>query len=283
MPLRKPHRLLYEPLVRAALLEDIGRGGDLTSEAVFPESARAVGRIVARQGGVLAGIDSALLAFELLDARAEFATKFDDGATLSSGATIAVIHCQTRALLAGERSALNLLGHLCGIATATRAYVDAVVGTDAKIVCTRKTTPGLRVLEKYAVRCGGGENHRFGLDDAVLIKDNHIALSGSIHAAVAAVRANVGHMVKVEIEVDSLPQLHEALAERIDAVLLDNMPPPMLAEAVAIVAGRVTTEASGGVTLESVREIARSGVDLISVGRITHSASNLDIALDIDA
>ncbi len=279
--MRKPHRLLVEPIVRGALLEDIGRGGDLTSESIFPAGRRASGAIVARKPGTLAGIDAALMAFELLDPRVGVIEAREDGAHFEAGATLARVDCDTRALLAGERTALNLLGHLCGVATLARAYVDAVADTKARIVCTRKTTPGLRVLEKYAVRCGGGENHRFALDDAVLIKDNHIALAGSIHNAVAAVRAEIGHMVKVEVEVDTLDQLRALLGEPVDAVLLDNMSPEMLREAVDIVGGRFVTEASGGVDLARVAEIAKSGVDLISVGRITHSAPSLDIGLDI--
>ncbi len=279
--MRKPHRLVTEPIVRGALLEDLGRGGDLTTESIFPPGRRATGAIVARKPGSLAGIETALLAFELLDPNTEIREALEDGSAFAAGATIARIACDTHALLAGERTALNVLGHLCGVATLTRSYVDAIAGTKAHIVCTRKTTPGLRVLEKYAVRCGGGENHRFALDDAVLIKDNHIALAGSIHHAVAAVRANIGHMVKVEIEVDTLDQLRAALEEPIDAVLLDNMSPQILREAVGIVGGRCITEASGGVDLAHVAEIARSGVDLISVGRLTHSAPNLDIGLDI--
>ena len=279
--MRKPHRLLVEPIVRGALLEDLGRGGDLTGEAIFPAGQRATGAIVARKPGTLAGIEAALLAFELLDPRTEVLDALEDGSQFAAGAMLARVACDTRALLAGERSALNVLGHLCGVATLTRTYVEAVAGTKAHIVCTRKTTPGLRVLEKYAVRCGGGENHRFALDDAVLIKDNHIALSGSIHRAVVAVRAEIGHMVKIEVEVDTLDQLREVLAEPVDAVLLDNMSPEMLREAVAVVGGRLVTEASGGVDLARVGEIAKSGVDLISVGRITHSAPSLDIGLDI--
>jgi len=279
--MRKPHRLLVEPIVRGALLEDLGRGGDITTESIFPPGRRAIGAIVARKAGSLAGIDAALLAFELLDPRAEVLERLEDASKFEVGATLARVACDTHALLAGERTALNLLGHLCGVATLTRAYVDAIAGSKAHIVCTRKTTPGLRVLEKYAVRCGGGENHRFALDDAVLIKDNHIALAGSIHSAVEAVRAHIGHMVKVEVEVDTLDQLRAALVEPIDAVLLDNMSPQMLREAVEIVGARFITEASGGVDLAHVAEIARSGVDLISVGRLTHSAPSLDIGLDI--
>lgn len=267
--------------MRAALLEDIGRGGDLTTDAIIASERRARAAFVARKAGVVAGIDVALLAFRLLDPDVIANLHFEDGARVGAGDTIAEVSGSARAMLTGERTALNLLCRLSGIATATRELVDAVAGTRAKIADTRKTTPGLRALEKYAVRCGGGSNHRFGLDDAVLVKDNHLALAGSIHTAVQSVRARVGHMVKVEVEVDTLDQLREALNEPIDAVLLDNMSPELLAEAVRIANGRVLTEASGGVTLDTVRAIANAGVDLISCGWITHSAPALDIGLDI--
>ena len=277
-----PHRLLLEPIVRTALLEDIAHGGDLTTDAIVPAGARAKARIAARKGGVIAGLEAARLAFELLDPHAEFAVDIPDGERIQPGQTAAVISCTARALLTGERTALNLLCRLSGIATATRSLVDLVSGYRAEIVCTRKTTPGLRVLEKYAVRCGGGSNHRFGLDDAVLIKDNHLALAGSIRAAVDAVRKRVGHMVKVEVEVDTLEQLREALETHIDAVLLDNMTPQQLAQAVALAGGRVLTEASGTITAERIVAIAASGVDLISSGWITHSAPALDLGLDVE-
>jgi nicotinate-nucleotide pyrophosphorylase (carboxylating) len=227
-------------------------------------------------------LDVATLAFVYLDETALFEARIADGDRVAPGHVVATIDANARALLAGERTALNFLGLLSGIATATRTFVDAVAGTRARIVDTRKTTPGLRALQRYAVRCGGGWNHRFGLDDGVLIKDNHLAVAASIHDAVAAVRARVGHMVKVEIEVDTIAQLQEALEEPIDAVLLDNMTPALLREAVALVDGRVLAEASGGVTLENVAEIARTGVDLISIGKITHSAPALDLSLGID-
>jgi len=279
--LEAPSRLVVEPIVRQALLEDVGRGGDLTTDAIVASDVRARAAVVARKPGVVAGTDAALLAFTLLDERAEIEIRISDGEPVAAGETIAVVSGDAHAVLTGERTALNLLTHLCGVATATRRLVDLVAGTKARIADTRKTTPGLRALEKYAVRCGGGVNHRFGLDDAVLVKDNHLALSGSIRAAVAAVRAHAGHMVKVEVEVDTLEQLREALDERIDAVLLDNMNPEQLAAAVAMVGGRVVTEASGGVTSETVVAIARSGVDLISVGALTLGAPVLDIGLDI--
>lgn len=277
-----PNRLLVEPIVRAALLEDIAHGGDLTTDAIVPADARAKARIVARKAGVIAGLDAAQLAFQLLDPHAEFTVAIPDGERIQPGQSAAGISCTARALLTGERTALNLLCRLGGIATATRSLVDLIGGHRAHVVCTRKTTPGLRVLEKYAVRCGGGSNHRFGLDDAVLIKDNHLALSGSIRAAVDAVRARVGHMVKIEVEVDTLEQLREALETPIDAVLLDNMTPEQLAQAVALVDGRVLTEASGTITADRVVAIAASGVDLISSGWITHSAPALDLGLDVE-
>ena len=275
-------RLIAEPLVRAALHEDIGRGGDLTTDAIVPGNARASARIVARKGGVVAGLETAFLAFRLLDDAIECAPAAADGDAVGAGEAVADIRGRARTILTGERTALNFLCRLSGIATATRALVDLVAGTAARVADTRKTTPGLRALEKYALRCGGGDNHRFGLDDSVLVKDNHLAIAGSIHAAVAAVRARVGHTVKVEVEVDTLEQLREALDEPIDAVLLDNMTPECLAHAVQIAGGRVLLEASGGVTSETIAAIARSGVDVVSVGWLTHSAPALDFGLDVD-
>jgi len=273
--------LVAEPIVRAALLEDIGRGGDLTTDAIVEPQRVAKARVAARASGVVAGLDVALLAFRLLDDRLRADVRVRDGERVAAGDVVAEIEGSARAILTAERTALNLLCRLAGVATATRALVELVSATDAKIVDTRKTTPGLRSLERYAVTCGGGMNHRFGLDDGVLIKDNHLVLAGSIRAAVAAARARVGHMVKVEVEVDTLEQLREALAEPIDAVLLDNMTADRLAEAVRLVDRRVLTEASGVVTKENVVEIARSGVDLISVGWLTHSAPALDFGLDM--
>ena len=270
------------PLVRAALLEDFGRGGDITTEAIVDAESRAHATIVARQDGVIAGLAVATLAFVYVDETALFEACVADGERVTPGQAVATIDANARALLTGERTALNFLGLLSGVATATRVFVDAVAGTRARIVDTRKTTPGLRALQRYAVRCGGGWNHRFGLDDGLLIKDNHLAVAASIHDAVAAARARAGHMVKVEVEVDSIAQLQEALEEPIDAVLLDNMSPALLREAVALVNGRVLTEASGGVTIENVADIAQTGVDLISIGRITHSAAALDLSLEID-
>ncbi|HLH12938.1 MAG TPA: carboxylating nicotinate-nucleotide diphosphorylase [Methylovirgula sp.] len=273
-------RIMIEPLVRAALLEDLGLAGDLTSNAVVPPQALAQAAFVARQAGVVAGLDLAKLSFELIDSAIEMRVEKPDGAPVAAGEAIARVEGPARGILTAERTALNFICHLSGIATATSKAVAGVRGQKAQIVCTRKTTPGLRIIEKYAVRMGGGANHRFGLDDAVLIKDNHIAIAGGIGEALRRASKNVGHMVKIEIEVDSLDQLAEALASGADAVLLDNMPPPVLAEAVAMVAGRAITEASGGVTLQNVAEIAAAGVDLISIGWLTHSAAALDIGLD---
>lgn len=279
---RKPSRLVVEPLIRGALLEDLAHGSDLTTDAIVPTDLPATAAIVAREDGVIAGLGVALLAFELLDPGAlNVHVLIDDGCAVASGSTVAEITGRARTLLTGERTMLNVLCRLSGIATATYRLVEAVRGTHAQIVDTRKTTPGLRALEKYAVRCGGGSNHRFGLDDAVLIKDNHLALAGSIHEAVARARALAGHMVKIEVEVDSLEQLREALEEPIDAVLLDNMSPATLTEAVEIVAGRIVTEASGGIRPENIRAVAESGVDLISAGWLTHGAPSLDLGLDI--
>jgi len=278
----KPTRLVVEPVVRAALLEDLAHGGDLTTDAIVPPELRTTARVVARADGVIAGLDAALLAFEMLEPGAvRVRTLLDDGEQVKRGSLVADLEGPAAVLLTGERTMLNLLCRLSGIATATRRLMNAVSGTRAKVVDTRKTTPGLRALEKYAVRCGGGGNHRFGLDDAVLIKDNHLALAGSVHEAVARVLAHAGHMVKIEVEVDTLDQLREALREPIDAVLLDNMEPAMLKEAVRIVDGSVITEASGGVRPETIAAIAATGVDLISVGWLTHSAPALDLGLDI--
>jgi nicotinate-nucleotide pyrophosphorylase (carboxylating) len=274
-------RLLLEPVVRAALLEDLGRAGDITSEAVVPAAARIEAAIVARQPGVVAGLDAALLAFELVDPAVTIERLCEDGVRIGRGEAVARIRGRARAVLAAERTALNLMSRLCGVATATRALADAISGYKAKIVCTRKTTPGLRALEKEAVRAGGGANHRFGLDDAMLIKDNHIALAGGVAAALERARRHAGHLVKIELEVDTLDQLAEALEVGIDAVLLDNMDPPTLARAVAMVAGRAVTEASGRITRETAPAIAASGVDLLSSGWITHSAPILDLGLDI--
>jgi len=274
-------RLVIEPLVRAALVEDLGLAGDITSAAVIPADHRSSLVMVARQPGVIAGLDAAELAFQLVEAAITMTRHMEDGSRVEPGDTIATITGPSRGLLTGERTALNFLGHLSGIATVTASLVEAVSGTKASIACTRKTTPGLRALEKYAVRAGGGMNHRFALHDAVLIKDNHVAIAGGVAAAIARARAGVGHMVKIEVEVDTLLQLREAMEQGVDAVLLDNMTPAQLREAVAIVSGRAITEASGRVTPATVGAIAASGVDLVSVGWCTHSAPTLDIGLDV--
>jgi nicotinate-nucleotide pyrophosphorylase (carboxylating) len=276
------HPLLWEPIVRQALAEDLGRAGDLTTDAIVPREARARARIVARAPGRIAGLEPACGAFRLLAPEVEIELVRRDGADAGAGDLLARVAGPARALLSAERTALNLLGHLSGIATVTRGIVRAIQGHRARVVCTRKTTPGLRALEKHAVRMGGGANHRFGLDDAVLIKDNHLALAGSVTEAVARARAYVGHLVKVEVEVDTLEQLDQALAVGVDAVLLDNMDPATLAEAVRRVAGRAVTEASGGITPETAPAVAATGVDLLSVGWLTHSAPALDVALEVE-
>jgi len=272
--------LLTARVVRAALTEDLGRAGDITSQACVAADARLRAVFVARNAGVIAGLACARLAIAELDPTADFKAVVEDGVRIGAGEKLAWVDANARALLTAERTALNLLGRLSGVASLTRAYADAVEDSGAMIVDTRKTTPGLRALEKYAVRCGGGVNHRFGLDDAILIKDNHIAACGSVGEAVRRARAAVGHLIKVEVEIDSLDQLEEALKYGPDAVMLDNFEVADLAEAVRRVAGRTVVEASGGVSLETVRAIAGTGVDVISVGALTHSAGTLDIGLD---
>ena len=271
---------LIESAVAQALEEDIGEAGDITTDPIVPASASAEAEIVARTPGVIAGLDLAAASFKTLDPDAQFVADVTDGTKVAAATRIARVQGKARALLSAERVALNFLGHLSGIASLTAAYVAAVSGTKARIACTRKTTPGLRAFQKYAVRVGGGMNHRFGLYDAVLVKDNHIAAAGSLVQALEKLRTRTGHLVKIEVEVDTLEQLDEALHFPIDAVLLDNMDLSTLKNAVALVNGRVVTEASGGVTLETVRKIAETGVDLISVGALTHSASVLDLALE---
>jgi nicotinate-nucleotide pyrophosphorylase (carboxylating) len=272
--------VLVEPLVRAALVEDLGRAGDITTDAIVPAEARAATALVARQKGVLAGLDLALLAFRLVDPAIAARIERRDGDPLSPGAVIAIIEGSARGILTAERVALNFLCHLSGVASATAGIVEAIHGQRARVVCTRKTMPGLRSVQKYAVRVGGGANHRFGLDDAVLIKDNHIAVAGGIRPAVERARNGVGHLVKIEVEVDTLAQLEEAMAVGVDAVLLDNMSPEELRRAVSLVDRRAITEASGRITPATAPAIAASGVDLISVGWLTHSAAVLDIGLD---
>jgi len=277
-----PPDILVEPVVRAALAEDLGRAGDITSAACIDADARLYARFAARRAGVVAGLACARLAVLALDPAAVFEVAARDGDHLQAGTVIARVEANARALLSAERTALNLMGRLSGIATLTRAYVEAVAGTGAVITDTRKTTPGLRALEKYAVRCGGGVNHRFGLDDAILIKDNHVAAAGGVGAAIRRAKAAAGHLVKIEAEVDSLDQLDQALAERPDVIMLDNFSLEDLRAAVARAKGQVVLEASGGVNLETVWAIAETGVDVISVGALTHSAPLLDIGLDAD-
>lgn len=274
-----PH-LMIEPVVRAALLEDLGRAGDLTTDAIVPSTARARTALVARQHGVVAGLAAASMAFRLVDSSIEIAIERPDGTALAPGDRIATIAGPARGMLTAERVALNFLGHLSGVASGAATLVEAVRGHKARICCTRKTLPGLRALQKYAVRVGGGMNHRFGLDDGVLIKDNHVAVAGGIRPAILAARRGVGHLVKIEVEVDTLEQLEEALATGVDAVLLDNMTPDQLATAVRLIDGQAIAEASGRITPQTVPAIAASGVDLISAGWLTHSASVLDIGLD---
>jgi nicotinate-nucleotide pyrophosphorylase (carboxylating) len=273
--------LLYDDLVRRALLEDLGGAGDVTTDAIVPAHVEAAAALVARAPGRVAGLDAALHAFRLLDARVQAEVRRADGEDAAAGETLARVRGPARALLSGERVALNLLGRLCGVATATRDVVARLEGCRARVACTRKTTPGLRALEKHAVRLGGGANHRFGLDDAVLIKDNHRRLAGGVGEAVRRARAAVGHMLKIEAEVETLDEIDEALRAGVDALLLDNFALPDLRAAVARVGGRVLTEASGGITPETARDVAETGVDLISLGFLTHSVRALDVALDL--
>jgi nicotinate-nucleotide pyrophosphorylase (carboxylating) len=275
--------LLVEPIVRAALLEDLGRAGDITTDAIIPRAAVLEAVIAARQPGTIAGTDVAALAFRLLDPSVSVTVEKPDGDAAGARDAVLRVSGPARAILSAERVALNFLCRLSGIATATASLVEAVRPYPAQIVCTRKTTPGLRVLEKYAVRAGGGSNHRFGLDDAVLIKDNHIAMAGGVRRAIERARRCVGHLVKIEVEVDTLWQLEQALESKVDAVLLDNMGPDDMRDAVRMVNGRALTEASGRITRETAHAIAATGVDLISSGWITHSAPTLDLGLDVGA
>lgn len=276
-------RGLIDQAVALALAEDLGLAGDITTDATVAADASASAVIVARKAGVVSGLALAEAAFRALDTGIIFTAHAGDGAAVGPGMTIASISGNARAILTGERVALNFMGRMSGIATLTRAYVEKVSGTGATIVDTRKTTPGLRAFEKYAVRCGGGGNHRTGLFDAILIKDNHIIAAGGAAEAVKAARAHAGHMVKVEVEVDTLDQLREVLPLGPDAVLLDNMSPAELRQAVEITGGRALLEASGGVNLDTVRAIAESGVNVISVGALTHSAPVLDLGLDFES
>jgi len=272
--------ILVEPVVRAALAEDLGRAGDITTTAVVPADARFRGVVAARQPGTVAGTAVATLAFRLLDPAIRVTVERPDGSRVAPGDTVLRLDGPARAVITAERTALNFLCHLSGIATCTATLVDAARPHKARITCTRKTTPGLRALEKHAVRAGGGVSHRFGLDDGILIKDNHVAMAGGVAAAIRAAKLAVGHMVRIEVEVDTLEQLAEALEEKPDAILLDNMPPDTLRQAVRLIAGRAVSEASGRITAETVPAIAAAGVDIISAGWITHSAPALDLGLD---
>lgn len=273
--------MLIDQTVRAALEEDLGRAGDITTQATIPESVRARALIVAREAGVIAGSDIAIVTFRMMEPSVRFDTHVKDGTAIAAGTVALAVEGPARAILSAERVALNFMGRMSGIASMTAQYVKAVAHTKARIVCTRKTTPNLRAIEKYAVRCGGGSNHRFGLDDAILIKDNHIAVAGGVVNALRAAKTFAGHLVKIEIEVDTLDQLEEVIKEGADVVLLDNMNPEQLKEAVRRVNGKMLTEASGGVNLSTVAAIAESGVDMISVGALTHSVKVLDLGLDI--
>ena len=275
--------LVIEDAVTRALEEDLGRAGDVTSIATVPAGTQARAVVAARRPGVISGLPLVEAAFRRLDPAVRIAVQARDGDAVEAGAALLAVAGDARAVLGAERVALNFLGHLSGVATATAAFVRLIAGTNARVCCTRKTTPGLRALEKYAVRCGGGFNHRFGLDDAILIKDNHIAVAGGIRAVLARARAVAGHLVMIEIEVDTLEQLREVLDTGMaDVVLLDNMDLSTLKTAVAMAAGRVVTEASGGITHATAAAIAATGVDYLSSGAITHSAPNLDVGLDIE-
>jgi nicotinate-nucleotide pyrophosphorylase (carboxylating) len=274
--------LLIEEAVRGALLEDLGRAGDITSNATIPPGAKAVASLSTREDGVLCGIDFARAAFRLIDPSLDFEARFEDGAALKKGDIIAIVSGPARSLLSGERVALNFMMHLSGIASYTAQFAKRIAHTKARVTCTRKTLPGLRAFEKYAVRIGGGSTHRYGLDDAILIKDNHIAVAGGVAKAIRAGKAFAGHLVKVECEVTSLDQLREALAEKPDVILLDNMSPQVLEEAVKIVGGKVILEASGGISFDTIKAVAETGVDYISTSKITMSAPTLDVGLDVE-
>ena len=275
--------VLLKPLVEAALTEDLGRRGDVTSQATIPADMQAQLQIKARQAGVICGMDLARLSFALVDAQIEFIAQVVDGETVAAGTVLAIVSGNARHLLTAERTALNFMTHLSGIATATRQIVDSVAEYPAQITCTRKTIPGLRTVQKYAVRCGGGRNHRLGLDDAILIKDNHIAIAGDIKTAIQQAQDFAGHLIPIEVEVDTLAQLEQALEAGVSLVLLDNMSPETLSKAVTICKGRAKTEASGGITPETVQAVAETGVDFIAMGYLTHSTTALDIGLDFSA
>jgi nicotinate-nucleotide pyrophosphorylase (carboxylating) len=273
--------LLIDEAVRRALDEDLGRAGDITTNATIPASATATAVIASRQAGVISGLPLAAAAFRIFDPAVRFEPVLADGEPVEAGGVVARVSGPARSILSAERVALNYMGRLSGVATHTAAFVEQVRGTAARIVCTRKTTPGMRAFEKYAVKCGGGANHRYGLDDAVLIKDNHVAVAGGVAQALRAAKAAVGHLVKIEIEIDGLEQLDAVLQEGADVVLFDNMSPSDMAEGVRRVAGRMKTEASGAVNLQTARAIAETGVDMISIGALTHSSKVLDLGLDV--
>lgn len=275
--------VLLKPLVEATLTEDLGRRGDVTSQATIPADMQAQLQIKARQAGVICGMDLARLSFALVDAQIEFIAQVVDGETVAAGTVLAIVSGNARHLLTAERTALNFMTHLSGIATATRQIVDSVAEYPAQITCTRKTIPGLRTVQKYAVRCGGGRNHRLGLDDAILIKDNHIAIAGDIKTAIKQAQDFAGHLIPIEVEVDTLEQLEQALEAGVSLVLLDNMSPETLSKAVTMCKGRAKTEASGGITPQTVQAVAETGVDFIAMGYLTHSTTALDIGLDFSA
>lgn len=269
-----------DQLIGAALAEDLGVAGDVTSSLTVAAEATAVAEIVARKPGVIAGVSVAARVFRLIGPQLDIEILAEDGDTVAAQESVLRVSGSARGILTAERTALNFLGHLSGVASETRKLVDAVAHTKARICCTRKTTPGLRALEKYAVRCGGGFNHRFGLGDGLLIKDNHIVAANGIGAAVREAKAKAGHMVKIEVEVDRIDQIDEALKGGADVIMLDNMDPPTMADAVQHIAGRAVVEASGSIKLDTVAAVAESGVDVISVGWVTHSAPCLDVGLD---
>ncbi|MFC6204939.1 carboxylating nicotinate-nucleotide diphosphorylase [Psychrobacter urativorans] len=275
--------VLLESLVRLALTEDLGRRGDVTSQATIPAQKQAQLQIRARQAGVICGMDLARLAFALIDGQIEFIAAVTDGERVAADTVLSTVRGNARHLLTAERTALNFLTHLSGIASATQHIVDSVADYPAQITCTRKTIPGLRIVQKYAVRCGGGRNHRLGLDDAILIKDNHIAIAGDITTAIEQAKQFAGHLIPIEVEVDTLAQLKLALDAEVSLVLLDNMPTDVLQQAVALCKGRAKTEASGGITPETVQIVAKTGVDFIAMGYLTHSTTALDIGLDFSA
>ena len=272
--------VLLKPLVEAALIEDLGRRGDVTSQATIPVDLQAQLEIKTRQAGVICGMDLARLSFALVDQQIEFSAYVNDGESVAAGTVLATVRGNARHLLTAERTALNFMTHLSGIASATKTIVDSVAAYPAQITCTRKTIPGLRVVQKYAVRCGGGRNHRLGLDDAILIKDNHIAIAGDIKTAIRHAQEFAGHLIPIEVEVDTLEQLEQALEAGVSFVLLDNMSPDVLSQAVTMCQGRAKTEASGGITPTTVQAVAQTGVDFIAMGYLTHSTTALDIGLD---